>query len=115
MYKRGRIAKSLSSQKGETLLEVVMSVALFALTMLTLASIFLAAMNISRDHYETELKADKLLSAAAKKESSTEVSQTITFELDAGRVAKADIALQKTQLPDTAAIYQFVFKNIVGP
>lgn len=95
------------SNRGETLIEVVLSVALFSLTILMSASLFFSAIKTTEKNFETDMKRNELLNAAVKKEHSTPQNGTFRFTLDGGGTVAQDVTLWVTKLPDTASVYQY--------
>lgn len=61
-----RIRERLKDSSGETLLEVVVSIGLFALMMLMVASMFVVAGKTMVRNFETDARVDKAVSAIAE-------------------------------------------------
>ncbi|MGL5258524.1 MAG: type IV pilus modification PilV family protein [Lachnospiraceae bacterium] len=71
------------NQQGETLLELVFSIGLFAIIMLMVATMFATANRVSIKNYSTETKIDDALRKVIREEGIESVSEsTIVYTVD---------------------------------
>lgn len=101
--------KILQSQKGESLIEVVLSLALFSVIMTMLASMYFTAMRVTKNNYDTERKVDRLVSAAVEQQflPTDSSKEEVTFTLGDGHTVVQKVLLKETKLTDTTSLYQF--------
>lgn len=87
-----KICNKITSDRGETLLELVTSIGIFAVTMLMLASMFAAANKMSVKNMQTEQDLDKAVTnIITESETESEERFTVSFETDNGKVNDKEV------------------------
>lgn len=100
-----RIHDILHDNGGETLLELVLSIGLFGLTMLMVASMFAAASRVTVHSYNSEKEIDERITALSEGNYTQESMQPLVFYDKSGNTAGT---AQIVRLVEKDGFYKFV-------
>lgn len=102
---RERAAKVCANSKGETLLEVIISLALFAITILMTATMFAAANKVTQQNFKTEKELDQAVTNIVKEEHLSGTQNfTVTFQLQDGSGTTRSMEIQRVE---SEGLYKF--------
>lgn len=83
---------------GETLLELMISIGLFAITMLMLATMFAAANKTTKNNLDAEVLMDQSITSIVKEESvANKDSFTVTFQITGGGTCSKEVERIKSE------------------